>query len=255
MGKRVYSLAGVSILGTRMAELLDSVDPAGLELPFNLKKEFEAYSDFIACRLDVYEQGIFLFLFRQSHLRGETQATISMKRDRLRLGLGIGDGTKPMSEGTFAKKTASLESKGLVSRINSGRSGTTLLVTLPTLSTMYLDAQAKPEAPLATEIDYFWDEVGRAAILRREKFQCFYCFSTLKGIDYVMEHVVSRPEGTNDYRNIVAACQSCNNKKGNWSAEEYLRKLRREHRISEEEFDGRVSALDDLRSGRLVPIL
>lgn len=238
-----------------MADQFDSADSAGREPALDFTKEFEAFSDHIACRLDFYEQGIFLFLLRNSHLRGETQTTVSMKGDRSRLGLGSGDLTKPMSENTFTIRIASLESKGLVKKINSGRSGTTLLVTLPTQSAFYLDAQTKAEAPVLTEIDYFWDEIGRAAILRREKFQCFYCFASLKGLDYVMEHVVSRPHGTNDYRNIVAACQSCNNKKGSAAAEEYLRKLRREHRISEEEFDGRISALDDLRSGRLVPIL
>lgn len=238
-----------------MADQFDSTDSAGSEAVFDLRKEFETFSDYIACKLDFYEQGIFLFLLRNSHLRGETQTTVSMKGDRSKLGLGSGDLTKPMSENTFTIRIASLESKGLVKKINSGRSGTTLVVTLPSQSAFYLDAQAKADVPSVTEIDYFWDEIGRAAILRREKFQCFYCFASLKGIDYVMEHVVSRPQGTNDYRNIVAACQSCNNKKGNGSAEEFLRKLRREQRISEEEFDGRVSALDDLRSGKLVPIL
>jgi hypothetical protein len=238
-----------------MADQLDDADSEEREPTFDFKKEFEAFSDHIASRLDFYEQGIFLFLLRNSHLRGKTQTTVSMKGDRSRLGLGSGDLTKPMAENTFTIRIASLEAKGLVKKINSGRSGTTVLVTLPTQSTYYLDAQAQAEVPQATEIDYFWDEIGRAAILRREKFQCFYCFASLKGVDYVMEHVVSRPAGGNDYKNIVAACQSCNNKKGNETAEDYLRKLRREHRISDEEFDGRVSALDDLRSGRLVPVL
>jgi HNH endonuclease len=239
-------------------ELPDDVEiteAAGSLLAFDLTTEFEAFFDHIAGRLDFYEQGIFLWLFRQSHLRGQSQLSISMKRDRFRLGFGSGDNTKPMSENTFTTKISSLQSKGLLRRINSGRSGTTLLVTLPTQSNIYLEAQVLPEVPVVTEIDYFADEVGRSAILRREGFQCFYCFASLKAVDYVMEHVVSRPEGANDYKNIVAACQSCNNKKGKGPAEGHLRTLRREHRISEEEFDDRVSALEELRSGKLVPTL
>ncbi len=68
-----------------------------------------------------------------------------------------------------------------------------------------------------------------------------------------MEHVVSRPEGDSGYRNIVAACLTCNNKKGAQSAEDHLRKLYRDQMLAEEKFHERLQALDDLGAGRLIP--
>lgn len=43
----------------------------------------------------------------------------------------------------------------------------------------------------------------------------------LGGQNHVIEHVRSRPDGTNGYRNAVAACIQCNNRKGAAAAEDY----------------------------------
>ena len=66
---------------------------------------------------------------------------------------------------------------------------------------------------------------------------------------------MSRPEGDNTYRNLVAACVSCNNRKGNRLVDEFLRGLYRDGYLSSEEFESRLSALQLLRSGELKPIL
>jgi hypothetical protein len=71
----------------------------------------------------------------------------------------------------------------------------------------------------------------------------------------VIEHVLSRPEGNNNYRNLVAACVSCNNRKGNRLADEFLRGLYREGYLGTEEFEGRLSVLQLLRTGELKPTL
>ena len=69
----------------------------------------------------------------------------------------------------------------------------------------------------------------------------------------VIEHVVSRPAGDNSYRNVVAACRQCNNRKGNSDAEDFLRVLYREGFLSGEEFEQRASHLQRLRAGELRP--
>ena len=42
------------------------------------------------------------------------------------------------------------------------------------------------------------------------------------------------------YRNVAAACLSCNNRKGDLPAEEFLRSLYREGILSAQEFEARV---------------
>jgi len=64
---------------------------------------------------------------------------------------------------------------------------------------------------------------------------------------------VSRPTGANRYRNVVAACLSCNNRKGEMPAEEFLRTLYRESILSAREFEARIGALQALKEGRLQP--
>jgi hypothetical protein len=61
--------------------------------------------------------------------------------------------------------------------------------------------------------------------------------------------------GRNSYRNLVSSCLECNSQKGQRSAEEFLRGLYRERRLSDAELSGRLRALDDLAAGKLRPSL
>lgn len=70
---------------------------------------------------------------------------------------------------------------------------------------------------------------------------------------HVIEHVMSRPNGNNSYRNVVAACRQCNNRKEPSSAEDVLRRLYREKLLNADEFEGRTSHLERLLAGDLRP--
>lgn len=63
------------------------------------------------------------------------------------------------------------------------------------------------------EMDLFESSANRVLILEREGGKCFYCLRALDSSNYVIEHVASRPAGDNSYRNVVAACLGCNNKR------------------------------------------
>ena len=106
------------------------------------------------------------------------------------------------------------------------------------------------------EEDFLRTRPLRQAIHAREDGRCFYC---LRPITYKMrciDHVVPRAQsGRNSYRNLVSCCLDCNSKKGERSAEEFLRSLYREHRLSDDELTCRLRALDDLAAGKLIPPL
>lgn len=220
---------------------------------FEIGQELQVFSDHVAPNLDVYEQAIFVYLFRHSYLEGSDKLTIGLKSARAKMGFGAGDSSRPMSESTLTKKVESLEAKGLIKKVDSGRTGTVLQIKLPTQTEYFRIFEEAPMALTVEDIDFFSDPVGREAILAREGSRCFYCFASLDKNNYVMEHVLSRPKGDGGYRNIVAACRSCNNKKSERTAESHLRNLYRERVLSEDEFQERLGSLDKLISGQLKP--
>jgi hypothetical protein len=65
---------------------------------------------------------------------------------------------------------------------------------------------------------------------------------------------VSRPHGDNSYRNVVAACRQCNNRKGSSDAEDFLRVLYRENILSHDDFEQRLFHLYRLKIGELRPL-
>ena len=67
--------------------------------------------------------------------------------------------------------------------------------------------------------------LSRKNILRRDRFRCQYCGSRQK---LTVDHVLPRSRGGRDaWHNLVAACTSCNNKKGSRTPEEAHMPLRR----------------------------
>lgn len=111
-----------------------------------------------------------------------------------------------------------------------------------------------PGAALGIEqMDFFNVLENRQLILLREQGRCFYCLRKLDDQNYVIEHVQSRPTGNNGYRNVVAACRQCNNRKNDSSADNWLRTLYRDGFLSTSEFEGRLSHLQQLQAGLLKP--
>jgi 5-methylcytosine-specific restriction endonuclease McrA len=57
-------------------------------------------------------------------------------------------------------------------------------------------------------------KITRRAVLARDSWTCQYCGSTKSGL--TVDHVIPRSRGGDStWENIVAACASCNRKKGN----------------------------------------
>ncbi|MGH9552929.1 MAG: hypothetical protein ACRD3W_26350, partial [Terriglobales bacterium] len=56
------------------------------------------FHDYLAPKLDTYEQAIYLYIVRHSRLIGLDDATLGFKSARARLACGIGEKGKPLSE-------------------------------------------------------------------------------------------------------------------------------------------------------------
>src|SRR2546422_3306009 len=94
----------------------------------------------------------------------------------------------------------------------------------------------------------------RKAIHTRERGQCFYCLRRTTPAVQCLDHVVPRAHlGRNSYRNLVSSCMECNAQKGEKAADDFLRRLYRERRLTATELAIRLRALDALASGKLRP--
>lgn len=221
----------------------------------DLEKFIIEFQDYLAPKLDTYEQAIYLYVFRHSRFVGKDEAVIGFKSARARMACGVGEKGKPMSEATAYEKLQSLESKHCIEIVASERTGRRIRLRLPEeIPGVIPQATGAPEASLE-DMDFFNVPENRILILDREHHKCFYCLRELNPENLVIEHIVSRPNGDNSYRNVVAACRQCNNRKGKSPAEDFLRTLYRESFLSATEFEERLSHLERLRNGELKPAL
>jgi HNH endonuclease len=221
--------------------------------PMDVAQFIAEFQDHLAPQLDTYEQAIYLYVFRHSRLVSQDEVVIGFKSARKAIALGIGQAGRPMSQNSCYEKLRSLEQKGCLKIIGTERGGTRVRVRLPSEIPGVLPALVPPATVSLEDMDFFEVPENRTLILRREGGRCFYCLRMIDQSNHVIEHVLSRPLGTNDYRNVVAACLTCNNRKGSSGAEDFLRTLYREQLLSAEEFEERVSHLERLRAGDLRP--
>jgi hypothetical protein len=221
----------------------------------DVEKVLVEFQDYLAPKLDTHEQAIYLYIFRHSRLIGKEEVVIGFKSARRKMSFGIGQHGKPMSEGTCYKKLTSLSKKGCIEILDTVQYGTRIRLQLPDEIEGVIP-KAISEIPVTLEdMDFFEGSNNRPFILKREKNKCFYCLRDIDASNYVLEHATSRPNGDNSYRNVVAACRNCNNRKGEDSAENFLRKLHRTGYLNVEEFENRLEALVQLRTGHLKPDL
>jgi hypothetical protein len=216
---------------------------------------FVQFQDYLAPRLDVYEQAVYLYIARHTIAVGQSEVVIGFKSARKKMAFGVGTAGTPPSERTIYEKLKSLESKGCLKVLSSERTGTRVRLIQPhEIPGLIPIASAEPALSLE-DMDFFATAENRKLILEREGRKCFYCLASLNDQNHVIEHVVSRPNGNNSYRNVVASCRQCNNRKNSETAEDFIRTLYREGLLSPEDLKARLLSLERLHAGELRPVI
>lgn len=106
------------------------------------------------------------------------------------------------------------------------------------------------------EEDFLRTEALRQAIHAREAGRCFYCLRVLIPTTRCIDHVVPWARGgNNSYRNLVSCCRDCNSQKGTCRADDFLRSIFRDRKLTDREFAAWLRALDELAAGKLIPPL
>ena len=114
----------------------------------------------------------------------------------------------------------------------------------------------RPRTAGIEEADFLLTKTRRAAIHARQGGLCFYCLTELTPRTRCLDHVVPLARrGKNSYRNLVSCCTECNTQKGETAADDFLRTLCRQRRITSAELAERLRKLDALAAGLLRPDL
>ena len=152
---------------------------------------------------DIWERGLYYYLLGQSRLREQEQIIVPLSQ--------IADGLK-CSDFQARKVIRSLSQKGVVV-LEQTRQGHQVRVLLPNELSIpdAINAQAKLDIET---INFFQGRIYLRQILDRERRSCFYCMKEVTEDNCELDHVIPQVNAVNNnYRNIVAACHSCNTRK------------------------------------------
>ncbi len=213
-------------------------------------------------RLGPIDRAVYSHLFRHSRLEGKLKVRFSIA--------SLARGTC-LSAGATRAAVRRLTDHGALRPVARSKAGQVVEVRLPkeilanhplelVLADHPEDIQRRRTPPalvvnLETE-DFLRAQALRQSIHAREAGRCFYCLRLLAPQMKCLDHVLPRAQsGRNSYRNLVSCCLECNSQKGQCRADDFLRLLYREGRLTAAELAGRLRALDALASGQLPPPL
>jgi 5-methylcytosine-specific restriction endonuclease McrA len=99
------------------------------------------------------------------------------------------------------------------------------------------EREARVEPEQKDERDYYNEPSRRPLILARDRNACVYCTASLSEDNFVLDHLTPVAKGgTNRKHNLVAACESCNQRRSDSEPIEFLRENYRQQLLSQEEF-------------------
>lgn len=143
---------------------------------------------------DIWERGLYYYLLGQTRVRGLESITVPLPQ--------ISNALR-CSDSQSRKTIRSLANKGCI-ELEQTRRGHFVKVLLP--SELSLPEKATEETAIDIEtIDFYKNRQYLPALLKRERWQCFYCLRDINEGSCVLDHVESQLNGGgNSYRNIVA---------------------------------------------------
>ena len=205
-------------------------------------------------RLSPTDRAVYYHLLRHSHLEGKSR--IQFANAGLARALGISKDTMRASLHRLIRHRA-------VRLVKRSRSGHVADVRLPgeIPGTRRKGVQTRAAVPASEggsleEVDFMRTRALRRAIHAREGGVCFYCLRRIGSDMQCLDHVIPRAQlGLNSYRNLVSCCRECNSRKNDRPADDFLRLLYREGRLTSAELIRGLRSLKELAAGKLRPSL
>src|SRR5712692_2793370 len=202
--------------------------------------------------LSVIDRTVYLHLLRLTHVEGRRRLRFSILGIAPHLGL---------TGGPVREAVRRLMDKGALRLIERSNIGHLVEVRLPgeirALRGTRTGTGGRDKLPgrvKLDEVDFLRTRALRQAIHAREGGLCFYCLRRIPSRAHCLDHVVPvAKSGGNSYRNLVSCCLDCNSRKKDLPAEDFLRRLYREGRLSAKDLSARLLAVQALAAGKLRP--
>lgn len=195
--------------------------------------------------LDPWERTLYLHLLRHTRMKGLPSGLFA---------IGPLSNVLPISDFKVREVLRSLHAKACVRIENRSRIGHLIHVLLPSEIPGCSRPPAEPATVDLEALDFFSGRRYVLALLARESSACFYCLRTIAAETCELDHLVPQAERIdNSFKNIVCSCHNCNKAKGSQHAASFIRGRYRANLLSEEELKNRLSTLEAVQSGSLVP--
>lgn len=200
---------------------------------------------FPSLQLSVRERVLYYHLLRHTHLEGKSSAMFAL----LPLSKATG-----VHESSSREDIRSLNERGCIKIEDRSRNGHLVRVFLPEEIAGVLPKEISVAGIDIEAIDFFANRKLISALLAREDHRCFYCLRSIRAESCELDHAVAQANGRdNSYRNIVCSCHECNTTKQAQVASDFLRSLYRKGVLSQTELENRLTALEQLQLGKLLP--
>ena len=195
--------------------------------------------------LDPWERTVYLHLMRHTRIKGLSSGFFAV---------GPLSKVLPVSEFKVREVLRSLHAKACVRIEDRSRHGHLIHVLLPSK----IPALSRPTLetdPVDPELlDFFSNRRYVTSLLARENMACFYCMRAVTAETCELDHLVPQAEKIdNSHRNVVCSCHNCNKAKGSKEAAGFLRERYRANLLSEDELQSRLSTLEAIQSGKIIP--
>lgn len=193
----------------------------------------------------VRQRALYYHLFRHTHLEGKSSGLFSL----LPLSNAIG-----VAESSVREDVRALHERGCLVIEDRSRNGHLLRVLLPS-DIPGVVPETRPEVQIdIASMDFFSNRRFLSVLLAREDGRCFYCLKSIRAESCELDHVSCQANGKdNSIRNIVCSCYECNTTKQAQPAADFVRSLYRKGVLSQPELENRLSALEQLTAGNLLP--
>jgi hypothetical protein len=195
--------------------------------------------------LDPWERTLYLHLVRHTRMKGLPSGLFAV---------GPLSRALPISDFKVREVLRSLHSKSCVRIEDRSRNGHLIHVLLPSEIPGLSLPTSEPASVDVASLDFFSGRRYVLALLARENSACFYCLRAITAETCELDHLVPQAEKLdNSFKNVVCSCHNCNKAKGSQQAASFLRDRYRANLLNEEELQNRLSTLEAVQSGSLVP--
>ena len=232
-------------------EQKETLDKESIERINNFFLEFDYATKYLSRNLKVRPFIVYLLLFKKAYFdTGQKNITVKLSEIGENLLSDIG---KPMSHDVIKRGVDELVQKGYIYKY-PGKPGEINQYDILLPSDIrevkeLIDKEGDSEAQKINKdtVDYYTNQEKRILILERDNYKCNYCMKNLNKDDFYLDHIIPRAQGGHNYRsNLLLACNSCNSKKNDKNAEDFLLTNYRSGLLSQNEFLHQKEKIDKL---------